>query len=229
VLDDERPAKPAPPLDPALFRGREPPGTDLSRIISLSDGVFAFALTLLALSLAVPSLGSLGGLSNQEVSGRLAAALQRDYTAFYGYVFAFVMIALWWVNHHRIFRFIERYDTTLIWLNLLLLLQIAVMPFVLNVYTTYGDTQTAVGLFSFIQATCGFTLGAIWWWASRGRRLTDPKLDPRIIHYFRLRGSIIPLFFLVAIGVTYVSVTGAELVWIGALVSQRFTGRYGTS
>jgi len=229
VLDDERPAPAAPPLDPSAFRGREPPGTDLSRIISLSDRVFAFALTLLALSLAVPSLGDIGGLSNQEVSGRLAAALQRDYTAFYGYAFAFVMIALWWVNHHRIFRFIERYDTTLIWLNLLLLLQIAVMPFVLNVFTTYGDTQTAVGLFSAVQASCGFTLGAVWYWASRDRRLIDPKLDPRIIHYFRVRGALIPFFFLIAIGVTYVSVTGAELVWIGALISQRYTSRYGTA
>jgi uncharacterized membrane protein len=232
VLDDELAgtgAKAPPPFDPAIFRGREPPGTDLSRIIALSDGVFAFALTLLALSLAVPSLGSIGGLSNQQVSGRLAAALQGDYTAFYGYVFAFVMIAIWWVNHHRIFRYIERYDTTLIWLNLLLLMQIAVMPFVLNVFTTYGDTQTAVGLFSAVQASCGLTLGAIWYWASQGHRLTDPKLDPRIIHYFRVRGAITPVFFLISIGVTYVSVTGAELIWIGALVSQRLSGRYGTS
>lgn len=227
MYEDER-AGSKPPAPSTSFQGREPPGTDLSRIISLSDGVFAFALTLLALSLAVPALSLPGGTPNSAVSGKLASVLQGDWTIFVGYVFAFVMIALWWVNHHRTFRFIERYDTVLIWLNLILLMQIAVMPFVLSVYTHYDDTQTAVGLFSAIQASCGFTLGGIWWYATH-THLTDPKLDPRIVRYFRRRGAIVPLFFVAALGVTFVSVSGAELVWIAAIVSQRFTARYGTS
>ena len=226
MYEDER-RHAEPPPSAAHFRGREPPGTDLSRIISLSDGVFAFALTLLALSLAVPVLNLPGGASNSVVSGRLAHVLQGDWHIFVGYVFAFVMISLWWVNHHRTFRYIERYDTALLWLNLMLLLQIAVMPFVLSVYTSYDDTQTAVGLFSAIQATCGFTLGIIWWYATRFR-LTDPKLDQRIIHYYRVRAAIVPLFFVAAIGVTFVTVSGAEILWIGAILAQRLSARYGT-
>ena len=226
MLDDERPP-PAAPSGGPVFPGREPPGTDLSRIIALSDGVFAFALTLLALSLAVPVLNLPGNASNSEVSGRLAHVLQGDWHVFVGYVFAFVMIAVWWTNHHRTFRFIERYDARLIWLNLILLMQIAVMPFVLSVYTSYDDTQTAVGLFSAIQATCGFTLGIIWWYATRFR-LTDPKLDQRIIHYYRVRAAIVPLFFVAAIGVTFVTVSGAEILWIGAILAQRLSARYGT-
>jgi uncharacterized membrane protein len=226
VYEDER-AHPDPPAPGTPFRGREPPGTDLSRIISLSDGVFAFALTLLALSLAVPVLNLPAGASNSEVSGRLAHVLQADWHVFVGYIFAFVMIAIWWVNHHRTFRFIERYDTVLLWLNLVLLLQIAVMPFVLSVYTSYDNTQTAVGLFSAIEATCGFTLGAIWWYATHAH-LTDPKLNPRIVHYYRVRGAIVPLFFVAAIGVTFVSVEGAEVLWVGAIFAQRLSARYGT-
>ena len=225
MLDDERPP-PSAPAGPA-FAGREPPGTDLSRIISLSDGVFAFALTLLALSLAVPILNLPGGAPTSQVSGRLAHALQGDWGIFVGYVFAFVMIAVWWVGHHRIFRYIERYDSVLIWLNLGMLLQIAVMPFVLSVYNTYDDTQTAVGLFSGIQATCGLTLGTIWWYASRHHRLIDAHLDDRIIRYFRIRGTITPLFFLAAIGLSFVGVYAAEAAWVGAIVAQRFSARYG--
>ena len=227
MLDDERPP-PAAPSGGPVFPGREPPGTDLSRIIALSDGVFAFALTLLALSLAVPVLNLPGNASNSEVSGRLAHVLQGDWHVFVGYVFAFVMIAVWWTNHHRTFRFIERYDARLIWLNLILLMQIAVMPFVLSVYTSYDSTQTAVGLFAAIQATCGFTLGAIWWYATR-TRLTDPKLDPRVVGYYRARGAIIPLVFLASIGVSFVSLTATEVIWVGAIFATRFSGRYGTT
>lgn len=213
----------------ARFGPREPPGEDLSRIISLSDGVFAFALTLLALSLSVPFLGDTSGLSNGQLSGRLAHVLQGDWHAFLGYVFAFAMIGVWWVAHHRTFRYIERYDSRLVWMNMALLLQIAVMPFVLSVYASYSTTQTAVGLFSGIEATTGMTMFLIWWYATDKRRLVDPELDPRLIHYFRERNLIAPAVFLAAIGVSFVSVPGAQYTWVVAIVSQVLLGRYGAS
>jgi hypothetical protein len=67
------------------------------------------------------------------VSQHLSAALQRDYPAFLAYGFAFAMIATWWMYHHRMFRLIYKYDTTLMMLNFMLLLEISVMPFVLGV------------------------------------------------------------------------------------------------
>lgn len=62
-------------------RGHEPPGEDLGRIISLSDGAFAFALTLLVLT--VPSF-DVTGLTSAQVSGHLGALLRGDYPAFLG-------------------------------------------------------------------------------------------------------------------------------------------------
>lgn len=213
----------------AVRPGREVPGEDLGRIISLTDGVFAFALTLLVLGLTVPTFDTTG-LSTQQISGHLGYLLQKDWQSFLGYVFAFVMIAVWWTYHHRTFRYIQRYDTVLMWTNMAVLLEIAVMPFVLEVYTTstYSSTQVATVLFASIQAVTGLTLNILWRYASSGHRLVDPKLPPVEIRYFGNQGLITPLVFTVSIGVSFLSVEAAEVLWVVSIVARRLLRqRYG--
>ena len=210
----------------AVSAGREVPGEDLGRIISLSDGVFAFALTLLVLGLTVPILNT-SGLNSSQVSGTLAHQLQSDWPKFVGYVFAFVMISLWWMVHHRTFRYIERYDFVLMWLNMMVLLEVAVMPFVLQLYTTYSDTQVGVAAFAFMQLATGLTINTLWRYASKGHRLIDPKLSSEEIRYFSTRGALPVIGFGASILVTFVDVTWAQLLWVIPLVLSRWSHRYG--
>ena len=206
------------------YARRVPPGEELGRILSLSDGVFAFSLTLLVLSLVVPS--GISGFPSQ-VSGRLAAALQRDWSAFVAYVFAFFLIANWWVVHHRMFRYIRRYDGPLIGFNMAILLEIAVMPFVLSVFSAYSDTQVAVVLFATTQAITGLTFALLWGYASAGHRLVDADLDPGLIQYFRTRSLLTPVVFAASIALSFVDLMAAEIVWLGMIVVPRVSERYG--
>jgi len=208
----------------AVHPGREVPGEDLGRIISLTDGVFAFALTLLVLGLTVPTV--LGG-TDVQTSNQLWSALQGDWQKFLGYAFAFVMISIWWMNHHRTFRYIQRYDFVLMWLNMMVLLEIAVMPFVLQVYTAYSSTQTAVVLFAFMQVVTGVTLNVLWRYASSGHRLVDPSLPAAEIRYFANRGVLPAVVFVASIGLSFVNVSWAEYSWVVALAVGRFARRYG--
>ncbi|MCI4351239.1 MAG: DUF1211 domain-containing protein [Thermoplasmata archaeon] len=207
--------------------GQESRGEDLSRIIALTDGVFAFALTLLALSLVVPDLTTVG-LTPSQVSGHLGYALWKEYPTFTGYVFVFVMIAVWWVGHHRLFRYIVRYDDVLIVLNLVLLLEIAVMPFVLRIYASFSDTQVAVILFALIQIATGLTVSLLWLYASWRHRLIARDVPEATVRYFRQRFLLTPIVFAISIGVSFVSVLAAELVWVGAIGTQWLT-RYSYS
>ncbi len=216
----------APPEAPTRSAGSESEGEDLGRIVSVSDGVFAFALTLLVLSLTVPSIVSTGHLSNAETSGRLGAALQSDYPAFVGYVFAFFLIANWWLVHHRMFASIRRYDSTLVWLNFLVLLEVAAMPFVLSVYSAYSDTQVAVALFAAEQGVTGGTFALLWWYATERHRLVAPTIDPMRVRRTRARGLLAPVVFGLSILVSFVSVTGAEFVWLGMFVAPHFLERH---
>jgi TMEM175 potassium channel family protein len=212
----------------AVRPGHEVPGEDLGRIISLTDGVFAFALTLLVLGLTVPMFTT-SGLSDGQVSGHLDYLLRGDWQSFLGYVFAFVMIAVWWTYHHRTFRYIERYDTVLMWLNMAVLLEVAVMPFVLEVYSAYAYTQVAVVLFAATQCATGLTVNVLWRYASSGHRLVDPKLDSAEIRYFANWGLVTPTVFAISIGVSFLSVEAAEVVWILSIALRRFGQKYGTA
>ncbi len=221
MREDDEPAH-SPDRVTSLLPGRQSPGEDMGRILSLTDGVFAFSLTLLVLSLVVPVF-PVSGKSVEEISGRLGFLLSQHLGAFLGYVFVFVMIAIWWTAHHRVFRWIVRYDDILVWLNLAVLLEIAVMPFVLNVYINYSDTRVAVILFALIECATGLTLALLWFYASWHHRLIRRSVPVSEVRWMQGRLFLTPLVFAISIGVAFVSLTGAEVVWIGVLVVQRFT------
>lgn len=202
-------------------------GEDLGRLLALSDGVFAFALTLLALTLTVPAFDTTTH-SPGRVSGMLFGALTRgaQATAFVGYVFAFVMTGIWWMAHHRTLRYVERYDRTLVWLNLLLLLEIAVMPFVVEIYTRYQAAQTAVVVFAASQVVAGLVVNVMWTYATLGHRLVSPELDERLIRATRSWGWLAPVLFVASIGVSFFDVNAAQYTWAGVFVIQPIGRRY---
>ncbi len=135
------------------------------------------------------------------------------------------MIAVWWVAHNRTFQYIARYDAALVWINMALLLQIAVMPFVLSVYGNYSDTQTAVALFAGIQVSLGITTTGLWDYARRSK-LIQPNVPPELALFFSRRGWLTSAVFLASIGISFVSVTGAEISWIGVFIVTRLIDRY---
>ncbi|MCI4347859.1 MAG: DUF1211 domain-containing protein [Thermoplasmata archaeon] len=195
----------------------------MSRILALTDGVFAFSLTLLVLTLTVPAITVVSGEPASQVSGRLGYLLGQDYGTFVGYVFVFAMVSVWWVAHHRIFRHIVRHDDILVGLNMALLLEIAVMPFVLKVYIQYSFTQNAVILFSAIQIATGLTLSLLWFYASWRHRLIRRTIPSSDVRWLQNRILLTPLVFAASIGVSFVSILGAEIVWVGALLIQRLS------
>ena len=191
-------------------------GDDLSRILSLSDGIFAFAMTLLVIQLTVPSVVCPGAATSSasECSGPLAAALHSEYVSFYGYVLTFLIIGLWWTGHTRVFRHLERYDGALVWLNLLFLLTIAVSPFVLGVYEAYSSSRIAILLFSAVEATSGLLLAGIWWHARHARLITT-KTDPQVLEYLTWRIWLTPAAFVVSIPIAFADPGIAQFVWFG--------------
>lgn len=196
--------------------------TDLSRVLSLSDGVFAFALTLLVLSITVPVVTA---THPSVASSQLGRALLGKWTTFLGYAFAFVMIGIWWMVHNRTFLYIARYDSAILWLNLLLLAQIALMPFVLSVFSDYSDTQAAVSLFAGLQVTLGITSTLIWDYARRAR-LLKPNVPSSVAVYFTRRGYLTAVVFGLSIAVAFVSPGWAEVSWAGIFIVQRFLTRH---
>jgi uncharacterized membrane protein len=171
ALDDERgPAG----TERSRLEGIDGTGSDLSRLLSLSDGVFAFALTFLAVSLLLPQL------STGTPSASLPSYLGRLEPAFLGYILSFFVIATWWFSHQRLFSGLVRYDPVIVRLNSFFLLVISVTPFLVEllfVYSANGfapgsiSARLAVAMYALAQAAGGAVLLGIWRHASRGRHL----------------------------------------------------------
>jgi uncharacterized membrane protein len=112
---------------------------ETARTEAFSDGVIAFAITLLVLNLKDPLLDP--ALSQKS----LFQGLLTQWPAFFAFVTSFATILIMWVNHHNMFTFIKRIDTTLLFLNGLLLFFIVLTAFTTLLIAHVGLSQTSDG------------------------------------------------------------------------------------
>ena len=211
----------ATPPSPVAEVDDELEGTDLSRILTLSDGIFAFAMTLIALSLAVPVFTDSAGRaipSDSVTSGQLWSGLAGDLPVFATYLFGFFIIAYWWEIHRRLFAHLKRWDRRIIWANLAFLLEIAVTPFLVSVYTRYGNLEPAIIVYAGAQGLAGAFLVILWHHATSGRRFVAPDLDPTLIARYRTRLLVTVAIFALSMGVAVVSVPVAQYTWVAVFV-----------
>ena len=158
-------------------RSNEFTGLTMQRVEAFSDGVFAIAITLLILEIRVPLAGG--------AHGDLARSLRDLWPSYFAYVLSFVMIGIYWANHHYLSHLFRRTDHVYNLLNVLFLMCISFLPFptaVLGQYVTVPEArQTAVTLYCLgLLMPAGAWLLS-WWYASRGHRLLDPRLYPRFV------------------------------------------------
>ena len=167
---------------------------DRSRLEAFSDGVFAVAITLLALDLTVAGPAGQGSLADQ---------LQEKWPAFLAYLISFFMIGIVWVNHHALVRSITRVDRLLLFLNLVLLLFVVLIPFATSTEAAYfphnnGDARLAMALYAgvFLGMSAGF--GGIFEWTLHGERVYQP-LPPAQRGRARVRFVGGALFYVLAL------------------------------
>jgi len=96
---------------------------DLARTIALSDGIFAFALTLLVLSISVPHI------SHNSSSSELWSALKERDSELISYLISFAVIGSFWVRHHRFCGTLKAVDGPFLVINLAYLATIAFIPY----------------------------------------------------------------------------------------------------
>jgi uncharacterized membrane protein len=179
----------------------------LDRTLALSDGVFAFAITLLVLDLFVPTL------STGATSMDLWKALSEEYITFFSYLLSFIIAGLWWGAHNRNFEMIRSSDSVLQWLNLAFLLWIALLPFFTKILDENSNLQIAVDLYAIDQACAGIFLMLSWLYASRNHRLIYLELPERSIWFTSIINVIAPLFFIISIGVSFINPSATFWVW----------------
>jgi uncharacterized membrane protein len=176
---------------------------DRSRLEAFSDGVFAVAITLLALNLAVAGPGH----------GPLAHQLADRWPAFVAYLISFFTIGIIWVNHHALVSNVAAVSRLLLFLNLVLLLFVVMVPFATATvaeYLAHGgfDASVAVAVYGIVLEgmSVGFALMLEW---SLGEGRTHVAVPPGRRWAVRLRFTSGGLAYLLVIGGAFLSAPAA--------------------
>lgn len=180
-------------------------GDDLSRIVGLTDALFATTLTILVLEIKLPSLPKTAGdalLLNGliEVSDKL-----------FSYALTFVVAGIYWMAHRWDFDYIKKYDARILWYNLMFLLSIGLIPVSTAALGSHPDHQLIWNLYAVNVITIGLTLTAIWGYAV-DNGLVDSSLDPKLLRYALLRHSLLPAVFLLSIPIAFISPRAAAVI-----------------
>jgi uncharacterized membrane protein len=173
---------------------------DTQRIEAFSDGVFAIAITLLIIEIAVLHV---------EAEESLTQALLDLWPSYAGYVVSFLTIGVMWANHHAVFKEIARCDHTLILLNLLLLLGIAFVPFptaVVAEYVREGHHEMEAALmYGVTFVVIAVLFDALWLYAATGRRLIDDHVSNGRVRSRTLRYLPGPVLYAAALPLALVT------------------------
>ena len=122
------------------------PGFGRARLESISDGVIAVALTLLAFGIHPPTLApgqTLWQAFDKQTLGEIGL-----------FLLSFFMVTRFWLLHHRLFRDLPEFvPTRFVIVNFGSLASLCLMPFATTTYSQNADDVTALAIYSIVIAT----------------------------------------------------------------------------
>jgi len=200
-------------------------GIGKSRLESLSDAIFAFAMTLLVISLNEPNIPKL------EAPELLPVAISHMYSEFLIFTIAFFILAGYWLAHHRILRSIDYIDDHLIWLNILLLFFIVLIPFTTAISGDYHEVLEAVLLFHINLLCASVILTFIWLYIRAHYGYLTKDKEPgkgleRVERAGRFRALATPAVTVLAIGVSFINPAMSMLCYLLIPVIMVIAGRF---
>jgi uncharacterized membrane protein len=156
------------------------------RVEAFSDGVMAIAITLLVLDLKIPG---------PVQDGHLLDALLGRWPTYVAYLAAFLTIGIIWLNHRTLVDRIARFDARLHWLNLMLLLGVATLPFPTSLVAEYlqhggDDAKIATALYGLCATLMAVPWGFIWRHLADRPELLEPGYDAAYARAEWKRGTI---------------------------------------
>lgn len=115
-----------------------------SRIEAFSDGVFAIVITLLAFQFKIPKF------TMEATVEQNFYELLKQSPHFIGFVFSFLFVAVFWINHHQLYHTIKEADRKLLWYNIHLLFWITIIPFPTAMVGDHPEIPVAIMSLAFV-------------------------------------------------------------------------------
>jgi uncharacterized membrane protein len=188
---------------------REGPHLTKARLEALSDGIFAFAMTLLVISINLPDKATL-----VQSNAFALHTLISLYSSFYHYVLAFLILAAFWVSQHIQFHSVRTPDKIFIWINLITLMFVALLPFSTSFNGSFTNVPVAAMVFQANLFALGMGMSCQWWYATRHHRLAETSLNPSYIRRMTAHNLIVPAVSLFCILVALTGITWSSIFYL---------------
>jgi len=134
------------------------------RVEAFSDAVFAFAITLLVVTISQP-----------DDYRHLLHDLSSRWPSLAAYAVTFAIIGIMWLNHHSVFAHFAKVDRGLVFFNLALLMTVAFLPYptgVLGEALARGEGErTAAVVYGITMTANALAWTGLWLYSSYHRRL----------------------------------------------------------
>ena len=179
----------------------------VNRLLTLSDGVIAIALTLLVLQLRVPSPDQ---VANPDSAADLAAQLGKGSAQLVSYGISFYVITQFWLVHRRVFRLAGDQEEGLEWWNFAFLFTITIMPFTSTLLGSFVNNPLAVDIFALNLLIASLATRAMII-VGRRKNLLVSNAEARDS---RIEAAVVPVVMAASIGLSWWSTEAAMYTWI---------------
>jgi uncharacterized membrane protein len=187
------------------------PDIKIEHVISFSDAVFAFAITLMALTIDIPDLPP--NLSQSELLQRL----DDSYPQLEDYIISFAVIAIFWISYHQVFNHIRGSHISMVYLNLLFLLFITLLSLTTSFVTNYASYQIPYIIYCTVVIMTSSLLVLIWWYATKEYRLVDKGMHPLFIKGTFFALLAIPIIFSISVAISFIDLDIAQYFWLSII------------
>jgi uncharacterized membrane protein len=180
-----------------------------SRLESLSDGIFAFAMTLLVIGLNLPDKSAIVPTTAYTVHFLLSL-----YSDFFHYVLAFLILGAFWLSHHIEVHPLRGLDRTYVWLNLGTLMFVALLPFSTSFSGDFSNVSLGAIVFELNLFAIGMGMYFQWMYATGNNRLVEPGLTPRFVRHVATRTLVVPFISLLGIAIALTGSLYSSMVYL---------------
>lgn len=190
---------------------------DKNRLENFVDAVFAIAITILVLDLAVPVLRD----SNDVLIGFLI----NIWPKFLAYFLAFFVLASLLNNHHRQFRNIKFADQKIWWINMAFLAFIVLVPFSTSLISEYDTNLIAIVTFNVNLLIAGLLLYFNWFRVVKSNYILKESTTFQTIVIIKYINLAVPLATLLAIILAFINPRASILGFLVIIIFYLFSKR----
>jgi uncharacterized membrane protein len=185
------------------------------------DGIFAIAMTILVLGINPPKPDI--SQAQDVLPGQIFDLLPEIFI----FIIAFLILAGFWLDHHRQFHFVRTVDSRLLWINIFLLISVVLIPFSTDVAGDYPDILVAVLLFHINILIVGLIFSYHIHYISQSKYLLDPEADSKSLRVLFHQSLLVPGIAFIAVLISVVNPSVSLLVYLMIPFAKYFVSRFG--